>query len=158
MQSLPNFARTSTPTQGRLLRQVWPRQPDPLTMGYPKLQNHWRKNFALQKMHSFSRAVPCPGWLVYIVIEISSHLKFENFLLQFIGEPMNCYVEGVPEDVMNTYCWIQSTFTIPSRLRGIEGKDVPHPGISPLADLKVKNQMNNFYAWHKRLNFRMEKK
>jgi len=28
-QSPPNFAQTSTPTQGRFLTQVWPCQPDP---------------------------------------------------------------------------------------------------------------------------------
>jgi len=38
-QSPTNFAQTSTSTQGRFLTQVWHCQPDPLTSGYPKLQN-----------------------------------------------------------------------------------------------------------------------
>jgi len=36
-QSLPNFAQTSTPTQGRFLIQGWPWQPDPPYQWYPKL-------------------------------------------------------------------------------------------------------------------------
>jgi hypothetical protein len=35
--------------------------------------------------------------------------------------------------IMNTYCWIHGTFTIPSQLTGIKvGEDVPHPGVAPL--------------------------
>jgi len=53
-QSQPNFVPTSSPTQGRFLTQVWPHQSNPVTPGYPNLQNLNRsqeKNFALQKMH-----------------------------------------------------------------------------------------------------------
>jgi hypothetical protein len=32
---------------------------------------------------------------------------------QYIGDPIDCIVEGVPSGVMDTYCWIHSTFTIP---------------------------------------------
>jgi len=58
-QSQPNSAQTSTPTRERFLTQVWPRQPYPLTLGYPKLQNLYRslekKIFALQKKFSGQR-------------------------------------------------------------------------------------------------------
>jgi len=63
-QSPPNFAQTSTPTWGGFLKQVSPGQPDPLTPGYPKLQN-LEKNFALQKCIKFFPRTPLgPGWLV----------------------------------------------------------------------------------------------
>ena len=52
---------------------------------------------------------------------------------QYIGDPIDCIVEGVPSNVMDTYCWIHSTFTLPDRLNGEVGVDVPHPG-------KIKNQ------------------
>ena len=32
---------------------------------------------------------------------------------------------------MNTYCWIQGTFTIPSQIAGRVGLDVAHPGVGP---------------------------
>ena len=40
-------------------------------------------------------------------------------------------VNGVPGGMMNTYCWIHGTFTIPSALTGVKGEDVPHPGVAP---------------------------
>ena len=29
---------------------------------------------------------------------------------QYIGDPIDCIVEDVPQGVMDTYCWIHSTF------------------------------------------------
>ena len=29
---------------------------------------------------------------------------------QYIGDPIDCIVEEIPRDVMDTYCWIHSTF------------------------------------------------
>ena len=34
--------------------------------------------------------------------------------------------------IMNTYCWIHGTFTIPSQIAGKVGIDVAHPGVAPL--------------------------
>jgi len=34
-----SILQTSTPTPERFLTQIWPRQPNPMTLGYPKLQN-----------------------------------------------------------------------------------------------------------------------
>ena len=42
---------------------------------------------------------------------------------QFIGDPIDCVVEDIPSEVMDTYCWIHSTFTLPQKiLHKIEGK------------------------------------
>lgn len=42
--------------------------------------------------------------------------------MQFIGDPIDCIVEDIPESVMDTYCWIHSTFTLPKTiLEKIEG-------------------------------------
>ena len=37
---------------------------------------------------------------------------------QFFGDPIDCYVDvmsGVPGGIMDTYCWIHSTYSIPTR-------------------------------------------
>jgi hypothetical protein len=34
--------------------------------------------------------------------------------------------------IMNTYCWIHGTFTIPSQIAGQVGSQVAHPGVAPL--------------------------
>jgi len=62
-QSPSNFAQTSTPTQGRFLTQVWPCQPNLLTPGYPKLQNHSRSQ---EKKLCFIKNVQM-GWLIFSV-------------------------------------------------------------------------------------------
>jgi len=53
------FAQTSTPTWGRFLTQVWPRQPNPLTLGYPRLQNLSR---SLEKKLCIAKKC-LDGWL-----------------------------------------------------------------------------------------------
>jgi len=54
-QSPPNFVQTFTPNQGKFLTQVWPRLPNPLTLGYPKLQNLSRST--LEKKLCFTKNV-----------------------------------------------------------------------------------------------------
>jgi len=62
---------------------------------------------------------------------------------QFLGDPINCIADGVPGGAMDLYCWIHSTFSVPSRWGKIgeeygEGlpheiaKHNPHPGAAPL--------------------------
>lgn len=36
---------------------------------------------------------------------------------QFVGKPIQCIVRGLPEHVINTYCWISSTFTMPDAFK-----------------------------------------
>jgi len=32
---------------------------------------------------------------------------------QYVGQPISCIVNGIPPHVVNTFCWIHSTFTMP---------------------------------------------
>lgn len=68
---------------------------------------------------------------------------------QYIGDPIDCIADGVPGGLMDTYCWIHSTFSIPSRWTGKQGVDVPHPGISPVADLEDGTDIkyHRWYQW-----------
>ena len=36
---------------------------------------------------------------------------------QHFGDPISCIVDGVPGGTMDLYCWIHSTFSIPSRYK-----------------------------------------
>jgi len=66
---------------------------------------------------------------------------------QYIGDPIDCIVEGVPGNVMDTYCWIHSTFTIPNRLSTERiGKDVPHPGTGVLRE-GDEVKYHKYYQW-----------
>lgn len=36
---------------------------------------------------------------------------------QFVGHPISCIVSGIPTHVVNTFCWIHSTFTMPDAFK-----------------------------------------
>ena len=40
-------------------------------------------------------------------------------------------VQGVPGGIMDTYCWIHGTFSVPGAWSGQQGVEVPHPGVAP---------------------------
>uniref|UniRef100_A0A1B0A101 Innexin n=1 Tax=Glossina pallidipes TaxID=7398 RepID=A0A1B0A101_GLOPL len=49
---------------------------------------------------------------------------------QYVGNPIDCvHSKDIPEDVLNTYCWIHSTYLIKSFLHKKQGVSVPYPGI-----------------------------
>ena len=61
---------------------------------------------------------------------------------QYIGDPISCIADGVPGGTLDLYCWIHSTFSVPSRWgKGSDeygvgaphsaGRSQPHPGIAP---------------------------
>merc|ERR1712088_1296377 len=68
---------------------------------------------------------------------------------QYIGDPIDCIVEEIPNNVMDTYCWIHSTFSVPNRVVGIAGEDNAHPGVAPPSDLDedMKLRYHKYYQW-----------
>lgn len=49
---------------------------------------------------------------------------------QFIGNPIECISkDDIPEDLLKTFCWISTTFSIRSAWKKEVGKEVPYPGI-----------------------------
>ena len=71
---------------------------------------------------------------------------------QFFGDPIDCIVEEIPQEVMDTYCWIHSTFSIP---RLMENSSAPHPGVGPeyVSNLETELEYelekveHKFYQW-----------
>lgn len=66
---------------------------------------------------------------------------------QYIGDPIDCIVDDVPLNIMDTYCWIYSTFTIPNRVGGRIGKDVVQPGIASHVDGEDEVKYHKYYQW-----------
>ena len=62
---------------------------------------------------------------------------------QYIGDPIDCIVEEIPANVMDTYCWIHSTFSIPGKVLGIEGDSMAHPGVAPPDDSGYRYSQSN---------------
>ncbi|XP_071875257.1 innexin 3 [Bombus fervidus] len=62
-----------------------------------------------------------------------------------IGDPINCLSDGgVPDNVINTYCWITYTFTLPRNNAKPVGTHVAHPGLG--GDYGEK-RYHSYYQW-----------
>lgn len=62
-----------------------------------------------------------------------------------IGDAINCISDGaVPGHVINTYCWITYTFTLPENQNKAIGSHVAHPGLG--ADVGEK-KYHSYYQW-----------
>ena len=66
---------------------------------------------------------------------------------QYVGNPIDCiHTKDIPEDVLNTYCWIHSTYTIPSAFWKRIGIDVAHPGIDKTINPDERRYVK-YYQW-----------
>ena len=67
----------------------------------------------------------------------------------FVGDPINCINDGaVPDHVINTYCWITYTFTLPYQMNKLQGREVAHPGIgNQIADQEESERYHSYYQW-----------
>lgn len=84
------------------------------------------------------------------------HYRATNILLltafalvtsgQFIGNPINCMTDSMSSGIMDSYCWIHSTFSVTSGFAGEIGKDHSYPGVSPLLS-SAKVHHHKFYQW-----------
>jgi len=65
----------------------------------------------------------------------------------FLGDPIACITDGgIPEHVINTFCWITHTFTLPDKHVGV-GKHVAHPGVSDYVDGTDQVRYHAYYQW-----------
>jgi len=65
---------------------------------------------------------------------------------QFIGNPINCMTDSMSSGIMDSYCWIHSTFSVVDNFDGKIGEDYSYPGVAPLRkDSKVHH--HKFYQW-----------
>ncbi|GLV41269.1 optic ganglion reduced [Carabus blaptoides fortunei] len=66
---------------------------------------------------------------------------------QYVGNPIQCIVSGLPTHVINTYCWISSTFTMPDAFQRQVGSEVAHPGIdNDYGNLEARKYYT-YYQW-----------
>lgn len=85
---------------------------------------------------------------------------------QFVGNPIQCIVNGIPTHVVNTFCWISSTFTMPDafkrqviiiadvmvnvrkmRLLLQVGMEVAHPGVANDFNDTDAQKYYTYYQW-----------
>ncbi|KAG5680669.1 hypothetical protein PVAND_010163 [Polypedilum vanderplanki] len=68
---------------------------------------------------------------------------------QYVGNPIDCvHTRDIPEDVLNTYCWIHSTYTVVDAFMKKQGAEVPFPGVDnsqSRGQLTIKH--TKYYQW-----------
>jgi len=66
---------------------------------------------------------------------------------QYVGQPIECHsTDKIPDSLLNSYCWVQSTFTVPQACNGqTYGVDVPYPCIDNTAGREVR--VYAYYQW-----------
>lgn len=66
---------------------------------------------------------------------------------QYVGNPIEClYGDDLKESVINTFCWIHSTYTVPSAYMKRVGVDIPFEGIDRNQD-KNDRKYHKYYQW-----------
>ncbi|CAN7991042.1 unnamed protein product [Ixodes pacificus] len=51
---------------------------------------------------------------------------------QYVGDPIDCISkDAIPGNLLDTYCWIHKTFSVPSAWKGKLGDEVAYPGVAP---------------------------
>ncbi|CAH1379414.1 unnamed protein product [Tenebrio molitor] len=66
---------------------------------------------------------------------------------QYVGSPIQCIVDGLPGHVVNTFCWISSTFTMPDAFKRQVGREVAHPGVANDFGAEDAKKYYTYYQW-----------
>ncbi|KAG8321814.1 hypothetical protein J6590_038493 [Homalodisca vitripennis] len=83
---------------------------------------------------------------------ITSAILFVSCVLvtanNLIGDPISCITDGgVPTHVINTYCWITHTFTLPHQQGKPVGTHVAHPGVGDFVQGEDEATYHSYYQW-----------
>lgn len=67
---------------------------------------------------------------------------------QYLGDPIDCLSQSssIPSNIMDQYCWISTTFTLPSVQTGV-GIDIPFPGIDTSSHHPHEKTYHQYYQW-----------
>lgn len=66
---------------------------------------------------------------------------------QYIGDPIDCMADSIDGGIMDVYCWIHSTFSVPKRMAGTTGVDHVNPGAGPLDLSGDPVRHHKYYQW-----------
>lgn len=67
---------------------------------------------------------------------------------QFIGDPIYCTVAGdIPQKLINTFCWVEGTFSLPKAFLKKVGKEIIYPGVDTSYGSKDEIIEHGYYQW-----------
>jgi hypothetical protein len=64
-----------------------------------------------------------------------------------IGKTINCISDTIPGDVINTYCWIMSTFSVVSKNAAGKGVNYAYQGVEPYVEDETQYVRHAYYQW-----------
>jgi hypothetical protein len=66
---------------------------------------------------------------------------------QYFGDPIDCIQrDDIPANIIDTYCWIHSTFTLPHAFNKSVGSQIAHPGIDKYTP-GMPRVYHKYYQW-----------
>lgn len=65
---------------------------------------------------------------------------------QYVGQPIECHsIDKIPDSLLNSYCWVQSTFSVQQACDRQVGPEVPYPCIDNTRGREVR--VFAYYQW-----------
>lgn len=68
---------------------------------------------------------------------------------QYFGDPINCmpnFKDEIPEKVLNNYCWVRATYSLPKSFNEIDTEKVPYPGLDAYIE-GDETVYHTYYQW-----------
>jgi hypothetical protein len=68
---------------------------------------------------------------------------------QYVGKPIRCmhHMDEKPDEVLDMFCWIHSTYTVTSAFYRKVGVEVPFPGVDNTRGNQEDIKVYRFYQW-----------
>lgn len=102
--------------------------------------------FKVETIRTDNNIFRCHYKLTVIILSVSATLIS---LKQYVGDPIDCFISGVKDkdpisgEVLDTYCWIHSTHTLPNQP---PGQEMPIPGLgTPKEGEELR--YHKYYQW-----------
>lgn len=95
-------------------------------------------------------SIDSPVFRLHYSITVMMLMSFSLIVTtrQYVGNPIDCvHTKDIPEDVLNTYCWIHSTYALKSLFKKKIGSEVPYPGIGNSEGKVVDRKEYKYYQW-----------
>lgn len=105
----------------------------------------------LRNFKGLVRLERCDGPVLYLASRATpAFLAGASILLaarQFVGNPIECeHTKDIPSAVLDTWCWIHSTYAVPSSFSKEVGVEVPYPGVDSTRGYRP-TKVYKWYQW-----------
>jgi hypothetical protein len=98
------------------------------------------------------RRIRTVGFVFRLHYQVTVSIMLTSCLIlaarQYVGEPISCiHSRDLPHQVINTFCWVHSTFSVESDFNGRVGVDISHPGVGNSHGGHKPRREHSYYQW-----------